>query len=252
MNMRQSELIEFIEKRGRVSIEDIRIHFNVSDMTVRRDLAYLEENGYVTRIRGGVLARRKLFFNSSFNEKRRGHTREKKTIAHVAASVIQPGDKIILDTGTTTLYIAEELAKLDMVITVATTSLAVASVLFNSNIDVLMFGGFLHREIPDLFGPLIERNLQEFRAHTLFIGCDALSYTEGFFTSDLHLSEIERKMVTTADRIIIVADHSKFGQKSFVRYADVTDVHTIITDGLTDREQIAGFRQRGVEVIIAK
>ena len=252
MNIRQSQILEFIDKHERVSIAEIREAFSVSEMTVRRDLAHLEEGGYVTRIHGGVIAGRRLFFDSSFNHRIKEHVEEKRKIAQVAASLVEPGENIILDTGTTTLYIAEELVKLDPVITVGTTSLAVASRLYNSNMDVLIFGGFLRREIPDLFGPLTERNLQEFYAHKLFMGCDGLSASEGFFTSDLHISKIEERMATIADRVIVVTDSSKFGKKSFVRYADTMAVHTLITDKMVGNEHIRDFKKRGVEVIVAE
>lgn len=251
MNIRQSQILELIEKHERISIASIREAFSVSEMTVRRDLAYLEENGYVTRIHGGVIAGRRLFFASSFSHRTKEHVEEKRKIAQAAVSLIEPGENVILDTGTTTLYIAEELVKLDLVITVGTTSLAVASTLFNSNMDVLIFGGFLRREIPDLFGPLTERNLQEFHAHKLFMGCDGLSASEGFFTSDLHISKIEERMVTIADRVIVVTDSSKFGKKSFVRYAAAKSVHTLITDSMVSEEHVRGFKREGVEVIIA-
>ncbi len=251
MNIRQSQILELIEKHERISIASIREAFSVSEMTVRRDLAYLEENGYVTRIHGGVIAGRRLFFASSFSHRTKEHVEEKRKIAQAAVSLIEPGENVILDTGTTTLYIAEELVKLDLVITVGTTSLAVASTLFNSNMDVLIFGGFLRREIPDLFGPLTERNLQEFHAHKLFMGCDGLSASEGFFTSDLHISKIEERMVTIADRVIVVTDSSKFGKKSFVRYAAAKSVHTLITDSMVSEEHVRGFNREGVEVIIA-
>lgn len=251
MNIRQSQILELIEKHERISIASIREAFSVSEMTVRRDLAYLEENGYVIRIHGGVIAGRRLFFDSSFSHRTKEHVEEKRKIAQAAVSLIEPGENVILDTGTTTLYIAEELVKLDLVITVGTTSLAVASTLFNSNMDVLIFGGFLRREIPDLFGPLTERNLQEFHAHKLFMGCDGLSASEGFFTSDLHISKIEERMVTIADRVIVVTDSSKFGKKSFVRYAAAKSVHTLITDSMVSEEHVRGFKREGVEVIIA-
>jgi DeoR family fructose operon transcriptional repressor len=243
MNIRQSQILELIEKNERVSIGAISDIFKVSEMTIRRDLAFLEEKGYVTRIHGGVLANRILFFDSSFKQKHQEHIDEKKAIAKCAVSLIQPGDNIILDTGTTTLYIAHELVKLNIIFSVATTSLAVASTLFNSNIDVLIFGGFLRREIPDLFGPLTEKNLQGFHAHKLFMGCDGLTVQEGFFTSDLNISHIEERMVCIADKVIVVTDSSKFGKKSFVRYAGVDAVHAIITDKQVNRQ--TGKQARG-------
>ena len=251
MNIRQSKILELIEKKERSTITEIKNIFNVSEMTVRRDLSFLEQQGYVTRIHGGVLAKRKLFFDNTFTQKEKIHVAEKKAIAQKAAQLIEPGENIILDTGTTTLYIARELVKLDIVITVATTSLAVASELFNSNIDVLIFGGFLRREIPDLFGPLTEKNLMEFHAHKLFMGCDGVTADDGFYTSDLNISHIEKKMVNIADRVIVVTDSSKFGKKSFVKHADITMVDTIITDSKVDKNVVEKLEKKGIAVIIA-
>jgi DeoR family transcriptional regulator of aga operon len=249
MNIRQSRLLELIEKNERVSIADIRQAFDVSEMTVRRDLAYLEESGYVTRIHGGVMARRKLFLDATFSQKLKEHVDEKKRIASSAVSLVESGENVILDTGTTTLYIAEELVKHDLKVTVATTSLAVASALFNSNIDVLIFGGFLRREIPDLFGPLTERNLREFHAHKLFMGCDGLTAEGEVYSSDLHISKIEAGLVDIADRVIVVTDSSKFERKSFARIAGLEDIHTVVTDSGAPKGMVDALRVRGVEVI---
>ena len=251
MNLRQSRILELLEKNGRVSIAEIKEMFNVSDMTVRRDLLTLDQMGYVTKVHGGVLAKNKLFLDGSFSHRERKNIKEKKAIANQAAGLIEPGENVILDTGTTTLYLARELVKSGIVITVATTSLAVASTLFNSNIDVLIFGGFLRREIPDLIGPLTEKNLADFHADKLFVGCDGVLLEEGFFTSDLNISHLEEKMVNIADEVIVIADSSKFGRKSFVKYADITMVDKIITDSGVGKSIVEKFGNKGIEVVIA-
>ena len=149
------------------------------------------------------------------------------------------------------LYLARELVRENKHVSVATTSLAVAYTLFNSEIDVLLFGGFLRREIPDLVGPLTERNLEGFHADKLFMGCDGLTVEEGFFTSDLNISTIEAKMVKSAGQVIVLTDSSKFGKKSFVKFAGHDEIDTVVTDGGVDAAVVDGFRKRGVEVIIA-
>jgi DeoR/GlpR family transcriptional regulator of sugar metabolism len=252
MNIRQSRILEMLEKHGRISLSEIKEVFPVSEMTIRRDLAALEEEGYATRIHGGVIAQNRLFFDGSFLQKEKAQVAEKKAIARKAAGLVEAGENIILDTGTTTLHVARELVKTNRVFTVATTSLAVASVLFNSTISVLIFGGFLRREIPDLVGPLTEKNLSDFHAHKLFMGCDGVVPGEGFYTSDLNISRIEEIMVKTTDRVIVVTDSTKFGRKSFARYADFSSVDTIITDGNIHGEVLRQLEEAGVEVMIAE
>ena len=252
MNTRQEKILELLERNDSLTINEIKNIFNVSEMTVRRDLNQLEELGYVTRTHGGVKARPKLYFNNSFSEREKIHAEEKKKIAKKAAELINPNDNIILDTGTTTLYLAKELVKKNISITVATTSLAVASILFNSQIDVLLFGGFLRRSIPDLIGPLTEKNLQSFHGDKLFMGCDGVIPEEGFYTSDLNISHLEEKMVTIADEVIVIADSSKFGKKSFAKYASIYQVHTIITDNHVNLEIANALRNKGLEIIIVE
>jgi DeoR family fructose operon transcriptional repressor len=250
MNIRQTEILRLLEQRRTVSLAEIKSLFDVSEMTIRRDLSALEEMGYVTRIHGGVTARVRLFFDSSFSQRERQQVEQKRAISRMAADLVQPGENVILDTGTTTLYLARELVRRQLVLTVATTSLAVASTLFNSSIDVLIFGGFLRREIPDLVGPLTEKNLLEFHANKIFMGCDGLIPEEGFFTSDLNISSIEEKMVKNAERVIVLTDSTKFGKKSFVKYAGVESVDTVVTDSGVEPAAAAALSARGVELLI--
>jgi DeoR/GlpR family transcriptional regulator of sugar metabolism len=252
MNIRQTEIMRLLEERGRVSISEIKSLFGVSEMTIRRDLTALEEMGYAVRIHGGVTARNRLFLESSFIQRERLRVDQKKAIARRALDLVTPGENVILDTGSTTLYLARELVRSGMVLTVATTSLAVASTLFNSSIDVLIFGGFLRREIPDLIGPLTEKNLLEFHAHKLFMGCDGVVPEEGFYTSDLNISYIEEKMVRSADSVIVLTDSTKFGRKSFVKYAGVDMVDKVITDSEVDKAVADELKAHGVELIIAE
>lgn len=250
MKERQASILKLLEESDRATISHMKELYNVSEMTLRRDINKLEEMGYVTKIHGGVIARKKLLFDRSFSKREREHQDEKKAIAKEAVSLMKPGENIILDTGTTTLYVARELVKKNLPLTVATTSLMVASTLFNSNIEVMLFGGFLRREIPDLIGPLAEKNLMEFHSDKLFIGCNGIIVEEGFYTSDLNISHLEKKMVDNTEMVILVTDSSKFGNKSFVKCADINIVHTVITDINVDTVSVKALENRGVKVIV--
>jgi DeoR/GlpR family transcriptional regulator of sugar metabolism len=158
----------------------------------------------------------------------------KKKIIKKAIDFINSNEKIILDKGTTTYYMAQEIAKTDKVITVATTSWAVANTLYKSNTKVLVLGGFLRKDVPVLVGPLTEKYLMNFHADKLFIGCDGIIVDQGLYISDLYLSSIEEKMIHKADTVILVTDSSKFGRKSFIKYGTIVDIDRIITDDNLD------------------
>lgn len=252
MNERQLKILEILDKNGKLTIEEAVKKFGVSEMTIRRDFTQLEDLGYARRIAKGVISNKKWLFAGTFHQREKTNVDEKKAIAREAVKILSPGENIIIDTGTTTLYFARELEKINFSLTVATTSLAVASALFNTDINVLIFGGFLRREIPDVVGPLTEKNLQYFHADKLFMGCDGLIVEEGLFTSDLNISHIEEKMVEISDEVIILADSTKLGRKSFTKYADISSVSILITDSKAPMEYIEKIQSKGVEVIIAQ
>jgi len=251
MNIRQAKIIEVMREKGNLSIDEIKMDFNVSDMTARRDLQVLEREGYITRIQGGGVIKRNITdYYHSFYERERMHIDLKKEIAKKAMDFIKPNEKVILDTGTTTYYMAKEIAKIEKVITVATTSLAVANTLYNTNVNVLVFGGFLRKDVPDLVGPLTEKYLINFHADKLFIGCDGILVDQGLYTSDLYLSSVEEKMIHKADKVILVSDSSKFGKKSFIKYGEISDIDVIITDDNLDIAIIDQITKMGIEIII--
>ena len=184
--------------------------------------------------RSGVIKRNITDYYHSFYERERMNIDLKKKIIKKAIDFINSNEKIILDKGTTTYYMAQEIAKTDKVITVATTSWAVANTLYKSNTKVLVLGGFLRKDVPVLVGPLTEKYLMNFHADKLFIGCDGIIVDQGLYISDLYLSSIEEKMIHKADTVILVTDSSKFGRKSFIKYGTIVDIDRIITDDNLD------------------
>lgn len=253
MNIRQASIVDIIEKNKTISLEEIKRQFRVSDMTARRDLLLLEKQGYIARIKGGAIVKKKIIkLHHSFHEREKLHITEKKAIAMKAVELIEANEKIILDAGTTTLCIAKELSKREKRLTVATNSLAVANVLSDSPVDVMIFGGYIRKEVPDLIGPLTEKYLTEFHADKLFIGCDGIVIDQGLYTSDLYLSSIDEKMMKIADRVILITDSSKFGKKAFMKYSTVDIIDTVVTDSNINQNVIKQLSDRGIRVLVAQ
>jgi len=241
MNTRQSEIIDLLREKERVDVAGLAEHFHVSTMTIRRDLSLLEEEGLLVRTHGGGILSGKLhFLQHAFPHY--SVSSQKAAIGKLAASLVTPGSKVMLDTGTTTLEVARNLPK-DSNLTVATTSLCVLQELYGSPLQVLLFGGYVRKEFPSLYGPLTEAMMKSFHVDILFIGCDAADSKAGFYTSDLHLSSLEQGMITIATRVVVVTESSKFGHKSFVRFATPEQVHTLVTDSglsVADRTNLEG------------
>ena len=234
-----------------VSIDELAGRFNVSGMTVRRDLELLESRGDVIRTHGGAALAQRLTFEFSFREKQNRNNQQKSCIARQAAGYIEDGQVVILDTGTTTLEIARQMMDRRNV-TVITTSLAIVSALqFAAGVRTVLLGGFLRGGSPDLHGPLTEQNVEMFRADVAFMGADAVDLDGNTYADDLQVVNLDRKMAAHAARVVVVADSSKFGRNGMCRIFSPEDYDAIISDGGLSKDVVKRFARRGVLVEIA-
>lgn len=238
MNPRQTQILELLNRQGEVSVRDLAERYQVSVMTVRRDLALLEESGELTRTHGGAFLSKAGIIEFGFREKGRASAAQKHAIALEAAQSVRPGMAITIDTGTTCLEVARAVAGIRD-LTVLTSSLAIASALYaRDNIELVLLGGTARKGSPDLSGWLTEENLKRFRVHLAILGADGAD-AEGVFTTDVNVARVSQAMIAGARETLLVADHSKFERPAFVRYAAWAEITRVITDagvGATTRK----------------
>jgi len=229
-----------LEQHGKVRIEDLAAEAGVQPITIRRDLEVMAEEGVVIRVRGGAIRNDRVRLEFGYAERSEQNRREKSAIAAHAASMVQPGQTIILDTGTTTQLLARELvSRVD--IQIVTNSMIVAYELRNSlGVNVILLGGQARRGGFELIGPITERLLTDLHADFAFLGADAIDPELGFFTTDLGVARVEELMIKAASTVVVLADASKLGRRAFARYAAFAPVHLLITSGAID----AGIRTR--------
>lgn len=250
MNTRQATILDLVQGNQRVSVRELARYFNVSDMTIRRDLTLLEERGHLVRTHGGGMA----VVRADFLQRAFPHaaiTPQKRAIGCLAASLVGQGQTVMVDTGTTALEVARHLPH-NAGITVATTSLCVAEELYGSPINVLLLGGILRREFPSLYGPMTEGMLQSLHVDVIFMGCDGANSEEGVYTADLHIASLEQAMMRIADRVVIVTESSKFGKRAFSRFARPEEIHTLVTDTSLNETDRQNLQERGVTVLLAE
>lgn len=230
---RQSKILEMILETGEVTVNRLAKRFNVSEMTIRRDLVCLERQGELIRTHGGAVVSKSGAIEFEFHRKGRQFAREKQAIAREAVKLVQPGMTVTLDTGTTTLEVAKALTGIHP-LTVLTSSLAIASALYAFNrIELVLLGGTARKGSPDLTGWLTEENLKRFRVNLAFVGSDSVS-PEGLFTTDMNVARVSQAMIAGADLTILVVDRSKFEKTSFVRFALWNEIDcTIVDSGLS-------------------
>lgn len=191
----------------------------------------------------------RISFEFQFLERTRRQAAEKEQIAEVAASLVAPGESVLLDSSTTTLAIARKLPAISN-LTVVTTSLPIASELFGRpGIEVILLGGALRNDSPDLCGALTDANLDVIRADIAFIGVDAVGHDGRLYNRSPEVGRMLRRMADSAERVYAVADHTKIGGHELMRFADVRDWFGLITDDGLDRAILLRLRKAGLRIL---
>lgn len=243
MNERQSKIIELLQIKGEVKIFDLKGYFKVTDMTVRRDLEKLERNGVLKRTFGGAILTSK---DVTLRERTIVRAIEKERIGRCAARLIQPGDTIFIDGGSTTLQVARHLPN-NAEITVVTNAINVAAELSEKKIPTIVVGGILFEVTNSMVGPITMETISRMAFDKVVLGATGLSALHGFSNSNMHEAEIKRTAIRKAKESLVVMDHSKFGERVLVSFAGLRDINKIVTDVLPDKELAKACQLAGME-----
>ncbi len=246
---RRKKLAALVSRRGFISLAELATEFAASESTIRRDLEALDHSGLIRRTHGGAMAATDAVSVPAFEDRSRVCTSEKRSIGAVAAQLVAEGETVLLDGGTTTFEVARHLR--GRLVQVITNSLPIASMLASDrNVDVTMVGGYVYPRTGVAVGQLAVQFLGSVQARRLIMSV-AGATDRGFFNSNSLLVETQLRMMQVVDEIIVVADHTKFGQKSLAFLCELGRVHRLVTDaGLTD-EFRRKVHEAGPTVIIA-
>ncbi len=249
--LRQSRILDFLNTQGECSVDFLAGQFGVSGMTIRRDLQDLQEAGRVLRTHGGAAPADRVSFEFKFLERGELNEPAKRNIAATATKLVGDARTVMLDSGTTTLALARRLRG-HSGISVITTSLPIASELqFCSEIEVILLGGILRNDAPDLAGALTEANLESLRADVAFIGADGIDEKGNVYNGSLAVGRMLGKMAAAARRVYAVADSSKVGRTALMKFGKLAEWDGLITDRGIDRSARAAITAAGGRVIIA-
>lgn len=248
---RQATIRDRFAQQPGVSISELAREFGVSEMTIRRDLDALESKSQIQRTHGGAVLTERMMFEFDYRERRERNRAEKVAIAAEARKLVKPGQRLILDNGTTTLELAS-LLKDGEDLTVITPSLAVASELQHSRgVEVVLLGGILREGSPDLTGPVTEHSLELFSADIAFQGADAIGEDGAIYNSDLRLARVDKTMRRIAHTSCILADHTKIGRTELARSGTLADVDYFITDKAAPAPLLKRLGRLGAKLVIA-
>jgi DeoR family transcriptional regulator, fructose operon transcriptional repressor len=247
---RQLRIRQMLDSRDFLDLETLCRELDASESSVRRDLDDLEESGVLKRVYGGAIPAQS---NGSaafdFTVESGRFSDEKSRIARLTAGLIEDGQTVILDGGSTVAAVAGELASKSL--HVVTNSLPIAETLeARRNIELTLTGGYLDPRIRVMLGPLCEQMLSLIRADVLIMGIGSVS-EEGFSNNNTLVVGSEQKMIEIANRVIIVADHTKFGRRAMIPVAQLSAAHTVVSDSELAPEYVELLRGNGIEVLLA-
>lgn len=250
---RRRRILDLIEQRGQITVRDLVEKFSISAVTARADLDALASEGMAVRSHGGAVRRVEASQDYPLRLKTTLHHGEKARIGKAAAELIQNGETVILDSGTTTAEIARHLKMRRLQsVTVITHALNIASELVDaSTLSVIMIGGLLRPVSGSFVGPQAETMLKEFHADRLFLAVDGFDLELGPSTPDLLEAQLNTVMMRVSKEVNVVADFSKLGRRSLSRIGPLSGVHRLITDSRAPAEFIEALHKSKIDVITA-
>jgi len=249
---RRIKILEALKSNGQVNVKELSDALGVTGVTIRNDLAQLEKKNILIRARGGAIKIDQSYLDEDFplSDKQKKHLLEKKEIGKKAAELIEDGNTIIIDSGSTTYQLAKNLNSFED-LTVITNALNVATLLAEyKNINVIVPGGILRKNSVSLIGILAEKGFKDYFCDKVFLGVDGFDLDFGISTPSPEEAHLNQIMIEMSKEVIVLTDSSKFERRGFAFIAPVNKIQTVVTDKGIRADQKAKLESMGVRVII--
>ena len=246
MNPRQQRIIDRISGDAKTSVSELADLLGVSAVTVRRDLSYLQEEGFLKRVHGGAV----LQDADDISKRLVVNYDRKLAIARKAASFVEENDTILIESGSTNAILVKELADRERINIITTNVFIARELRKNKRAGVILLGGEYQHESESLVGALTRLCLEHINFSKAFIGVDGFSRESGFTSTNMMRAEISSQIVRKGARIFVVTDSSKFGRVHLASLFQPQDVHCLITDSGIPGPDRKYLEEQGVQVIL--
>ena len=249
MKERHNAILEYITTHGKTEVSILAEKLHTSEVTIRKDLDLLEEKGMLKRERGYAVPNDpgNIFYRMAF------HPDLKQRIARTAADCVSDGETVMIETGSTCILFAEELARTRKNITIVTNSVCLAEYVRKyTNVQLILLGGILQSQSQSLVGPLTKAAAGAFHVDKLFTGTDGYSRGFGFTGDDMTRSDTLSAMAASAEHIYVLTDSGKFSRPGAVSFLRLDQVYEVITDEGISPEETAFLESQGIRITIAR
>ncbi len=246
---RKINIVEYIQKNKKATVPELCTFFDVSSATIRNDLRELENAGLILRTHGGAMVKSKTGFELTDKQKQSQSYNEKKRIGELALELIENGDTIILDTGTTTCELAK-LLHTKTNINVVTNDYNIASILEDfTSVEVILMGGIVRKGFHCTVGIAGREMLSTLSVDKAFMGANSFSFEKGASTPDITHAETKKAMISITTKTILLCDSTKWGKNSFAHFLHAEALDVFVTDSISDINK-RKLEELGVEVIV--
>ncbi len=249
-NIRLEQMERYIIQKDSVSMEDLQAHFDTSMNTVRRDVALLMKKGTIEKVYGGVCAR-KAEQLTPFDARTIKHPEAKTLIGRRAAELVEDGDTIFLDSGTTTLHVVQNLAKKQNITIITYNLHAIMAAVPYPNLTIISLPGQLHRKTSSFTGLETARFLKAYNIKTAFMAATGLSLSGGVTNASPLEYELKITAMERSAKSYLLLDSHKFGQTALMTYAQLSGFAGVITEAEPAQEYVASLEEAGTQLILA-
>ena len=245
---RREEIIELIHLQGKVKVAELSEKYNISEVSIRKDLEALEAQGHLTRIHGGAVGMNKLYVNMDLTERFKTNASCKREVAELAAKFIDDNDTIMMNAGTTLTYVLRALrGKKNISIVTNSVQNATEAALFPT-FNVILLGGELDSKYQFTYGQDAIHQLENYHANKCILSVDGVSAESGLTLYYSNEAALARKMIECSDKTIVVADSTKLGKNVFARITDAARSNILITNKSDNIDELIKLRKLGVKI----
>lgn len=248
---RRNKTIKLLKDNGQVSVTELSKMLNVSEVTIRKDLYYLEKQNFLIRTHGGAMKNDYLVHDQHFEEKGKQYSAEKRRIGEVAAQMVEDGESLMLDAGSTVMQIARNLHNKKGLI-VLTPAINIALELIRiPEIQIMVMGGILRNTSAAVVGSYAETMVKEHFCSKLFLAADGFDPSFGLTTTNAMEAHLNRMMIDSAQETIVVIDSSKFGRRGLSRICGIEHIDVVITDSGVSDNMKTMLKDSNIKIIVA-